>query len=241
MILSFLAGSLFLASGATIAGIDLGAGGTINLGQGQINLAGGDLQIDGNLSVAAGRLLGVGNLTVAGSLDGGSGEIQVGGDWRNSGQFLAGTGSVILSGDIGGVALISGQSTFSTLEMINSGGAAYVLQSGRQQRVTDSLTIRGSAGMPVQIESDTPPQPAFLWLAEGGTQDITHVGVSNVHATGQPLAPNETNQGGTGNDRGWFGQGFDMIPIPALSIPGLGLLILTLLGLAIFRLSGQRA
>lgn len=236
-----LIGGLLLAPGVLFAGINLGSGGTISLGQGRIDLAGGDMLVEGALSVGSGRLSGVGDLTLAGSLDGGSGEIQVGGDWTNNGLFNAGTGSVGLNGAVDGTVLVSGESTFATVELVSAAGPVYTIPSGLEQRVTDSLTIRGSAGLPVLIQSDNPPQPAFLRLAQDGAQDITQVGVSNVHAIGQPLAPNETNQGGTGNDLGWFGRGIEALPIPALSAPALALLILTLLGLAVFRLSGQRA
>lgn len=237
----FLIGSLLLAPGVLIAGINLGDGGAISLGQGQIDLAGGDLRIDGNFSVASGRLLRAGSLILTGGLDGGSGEIEVGGDWINDGQFTPGAGWVRLTGDVDGMVSISGESDFANLALINTAGAVFVLDSGLEQRVADSLIIQGGVGLPVQIQSDTPPQPAFLWLADTGSQDITQVGVSNVHATGQPLAPDQTNQGGSGNALGWFGQGFEIIPVPALSLPALALLILTLMGLTAFRLSGQRA
>lgn len=64
------------------------------------------------------------------------------------------------------------------------------------------------------------PAIAFLNLATGGSQAIANVGVSNVHATGQRLAPTLTNQGGSGNAVGWFGGLGPALPperVPALS------------------------
>jgi hypothetical protein len=50
-----------------------------------------------------------------------------------------------------------------------------------------------------------------------------------VHATGQHLAANQTNDGGSGNAKGWFGSAAagNTVPTPAFS--GIGLLLLALL------------
>lgn len=216
------------------AGISVGSGGSIALGQGTIDLGGGDLDVGGQFDVAGGSVFGIGNVLINGTLDGGSGPLEVLGDWINNGSFNAGTGSVQLRDDTGSSAQVAGSTTFNALSMTSSAGGAFVLESGQAQRVLSSLTIQGT-GSPLQIRSSNPPQVAELVLELGGSQNISNVGVSDVHATGQHLAPQETNQGGTGNAFGWFGIG--LLAVPTLSAGGLALMILAFLGLALLRRS----
>lgn len=93
------------------------------------------------------------------------------------------------------------------------------------------LQIVGN-GAPIQVDVTASGSIAFLNLATGGTQNIANVGVSDVHATGQHLAPTLTNQGGSGNDTGWFGGGgpqpLPPVPVPLLSPATLGALAMVL-------------
>jgi hypothetical protein len=75
---------------------------------------------------------------------------------------------------------------------------------------------------------------AYIDLLPTGSQNISDVGVSDVHAIGQALAPDESNQGGTGNDLGWFGNtGYvEGIPLPTLSPVWLAILGLLLIVMA---------
>lgn len=224
-------------AGSAWASISIGNGGAISIGQGVIDLAGGNLQIDGQLDVADGSLVEAGNIIINGTLEGGSGIIDARGDWINNGSFNAGSSRVAFVDDAGGSSLIAGASDFHDLSMTSTAGGAFVLESGTVQRISHALTILGLDGQPVQIESSSPPQVAQLQLEPGGSQNIAFVGVSDVHATGEHLAQEQTNQGGSGNDFGWFGIGLNVIPVPVFSAGGLILLLLALLGLASFRLS----
>jgi hypothetical protein len=71
--------------------------------------------------------------------------------------------------------------------------------------VTSVLEISGTASNPIQFRSSAAGQVAFINLLIGGTQLIQHVGVTDVWATGQWLAPFQTNEGGGGNAHRWFG------------------------------------
>jgi hypothetical protein len=224
------------AAGSAFGAISVGNGGVFSLGDGAVDLAGGSLTIDGQFDVANGTVSNAGDVAINGTLDGGNGSLLLLGDWINGGTFNAGAGQVTFTDDAGTAAQIVGSTTFYGLSLLSSAGGAFVLQSGTVQRVMNSLTIQGS-GAPVQIESSNPPQVAELLLEAGGSQNIANVGVSNVYATGQPLAPNQTNQGGAGNDRGWFGLPIDPMPVPVLSIPGLLIMILALFGVAYARRS----
>lgn len=226
------------AAGSAFGAISVGNGGVVSLGDGSLELAGGDLRVDGQFSIDGGSVFEAGDVVINGVLDGGTGSLFLLGDWINNGSFNAGSGQVSFVDDAGTGAQLLGNTTFFGLSLISSAGGAFVLQSGTLQRVLSSLVIQGASGAPVQIESSTPPQIAALLLEPGGSQNIAFVGVSNVHATGQPLAPNQTNQGGTGNDRGWFGIPIDPLPIPVLTIPGLLILILALFGVAYARRGG---
>lgn len=230
-----IAACLLLAAAPSWAGISVGSGGSISLGQGALDLGGGNLIIDGQFDLGGGAASAIGDVVITGALDGGSGSISLRGDWVNGGSFDAGTGQVSMIDDAGGISLLMGTSTFNALSLTSSAGGSFVLESGLTQRVTNALTIQGASGQPVQIRSSSPPQVAQLVLDPGGSQNIAFVGVSDVHATGQNLAPDQTNQGGSGNDFGWFGAGLEAFPVPALSLGGLALLILALFGVAFFR------
>ncbi len=231
-----IAACLLLAAGSSWAGISVGSGGAISLGQGALDLGGGNLVIDGQFDLGGGAVSAVGDVIITGTLDGGSGALSLGGDWINDGAFDAGSSQVSMTDDAGDDSLIMGASTFNALSLTSSAGGGFVLESGLTQRVTNALTILGASGQPVQIRSSSPPQVAELVLDPGGSQNIAFVGVSDVHATGQHLAPNETNQGGSGNAFGWFGIG--PLAVPTLSIGGLILLILAFFGVALFRRGG---
>jgi hypothetical protein len=231
---AFFVASLLLASPA-FGAISVGNGGVLSLGDGALDLAGGNLTVDGQFQVANGSVVEAGDVVINGALDGGNGALSLRGDWINNGSFNAGSGQVSFTDDAGSSAQIIGNTTFYGLSLLSSAGGAFVLQSGTVQRVISSLVIQGAGSAPVQIESSNPPQIAGLLLEPGGSQNIADVGVSKVYATGQPLAPNQTNQGGAGNDRGWFGLPLDPLPVPVLSIPGLLILMLALLGVAFAR------
>ena len=226
---SLLLVTFVLASTTGWSAVEVGTGGGFSLGDGQLDLAGGDLRVDGQFDVGGGIIQNVGSIVINGDLDGGTGLIEAWGDWINLGSFAAGSGDVHLLDTSGQASQILGETTFANLSLTSTAGGRFVLESGQEQRVLGTLTILGLDGTPIQMESDSPPQPAFLWLDPASTQVIDNVGVSNVHATGQHLAPDQTNQGGSGNDLGWFGRGFEAIPVPTLSIIGLLLLMLTVL------------
>jgi hypothetical protein len=230
---------LFLsAAGPLCAAISVGSGGSISIGQGAIDLAGGDLQVNGVFDVAAGRVDDAGSVVINGEFSGGSGELTALGDWINNGTFDSGSGLVSLVDDSGATTRMIGDSVFHDLSLTSTAGGTFELESGTVQRIGHSLTILGADGAPVQIAASSPPQIAQMLLEPGGIQNIANVGVSNVHATGEPLAPDQTNQGGTGNDRGWFGNGLQLVPVPTLSLPALASLILLLFAVALLRRGG---
>lgn len=224
-----------LVSSSCLAGITVPAGATFDLDGGRVDVAGGDVESRGTLRLGDGELTGVGDFRVlAGTADLGSGLIRIAGDWENRAVVTAGGSVVEFRDGPAAIRAILGSTAFATLSLVSANGTRYRIESGSTQRIATLLEIVGT-GVPIQIEASS-ASIASVNLLAGGTQAIDNVGVSNVHAIGQPLAPTQTNQGGSGNANGWFGQGgggvtpptiVEPLVVPALS--DLGLLLTTLL------------
>ncbi|MGA7296375.1 MAG: hypothetical protein WBW92_02540 [Rhodanobacteraceae bacterium] len=195
-----------------------------------------DMSVAGSLQVDSATISAVHNVAIqaGGTLDGGSGSITMAGNWSDGGTFIPSTSSVFFvdNSACAPSSALSGNTSFYNLSLISILGKVYTLTPGNTQAILNGLTIQGTPANPIQITSGNPGSPGFVNLASGGTQNISHVGVSDNWATGQALAPLLTNEGGTGNSRGWFGIALQ-IPIPALGTGGIGLLALFLAGFGI--------
>jgi hypothetical protein len=184
-----------------------------------------------SLSLNGGRLDHVGSLSIGGTLDAGSGSLSLSGDWTRTGTFLPGTSTVSFVDGGRTQSTLTGDSDFHVLSLVSGTGKTYFIEPARTLGIAAGLTIRGLAGAPIQIASADASRVAFVDLAVTGSQNIEFVGVSNVHAIGQHLAPTRINRGGSGNDRGWFGAPLnEALPVPTLSF--LALLVLALLMIA---------
>lgn len=208
-------------------------GGGLDLGDGSIELGGSKLEVLGELHLGNGSLAGIGDLLIEGSVAGGFGQLTVTGNWINRGQFNAGQSLVEFRDGMSNTALLEGDSGFARLDFDSATGRTYVIESGRTISIQQELIIRGRNGVPLQIASSNPPEIAEMVLSDAGMQDIEFVGVSNVHATGQHLAPDQTNQGGSGNDRGWFGNFLNefsqIVPVPFMAPASIALMVLLIL------------
>jgi hypothetical protein len=190
------------------ADLTVPAGGLITLGPGIVDLACTDAVIAGTLHINGGALKNVRNVSIqpGGVLNGGTGLIEVAGNWSNAGSFAAGTGSVNFRElCAAGAATISGDTIFNRASFVTASGRNYVFAAGSTQTVKSLLEISGTVANPIQFRSSAPGQTAFINLLSGGTQLIQHVGVTDVWATGQWLAPFLNNEGGGGNANRWFG------------------------------------
>lgn len=196
------------------------SGSLASIGPGTIDLACSDVVVSGTLQVNSGQLRNVRSVTInpGGAIDGGSGLIEVGGNWTNSGTFIAGAGAVNFRDLCSfGNAVVMGSTTFYRASFVSGSGKNYVFAIGSTQTISALLEIAGTAPQPIQFRSSIPGQVAFINLLAGGTQQIQHVGVTDVWATGQWLAPFLTNEGGDGNARRWFGTPDDaLVPIPTI-------------------------
>jgi hypothetical protein len=212
-------------SAAAHADLVIPSGARYDTGGGLIDLACTDVVVAGTLLVAGGALVRVRHLTIqpGGAIDGGSGLIQLGGNWSNSGSFAAGT-STIHFVDACGIASITvdGSTAFSNARFASTTGKNHVFQVGTTQSIARRLEIAGTSSNPIQFRSSARGQVANVNLLPGGTQSILHVGVTDVWATGQHLAPDQSNEGGGGNAFNWFGPPLGVDEFPTLPIPTLG-------------------
>ena len=219
---------------AAIAQLAIPSGGALALDGGSLNLAGTDAQIGGLLSLGGGQLDNAGSIAIlaSGTLDAGSGQLMLSGNWSDAGSFLAGTSSVdFIDGSISS-AQVLGNTTFANLSLVSATGKNYIFGAGSTQTIAALLTIAGTAAQPIQFRSSAAGQAANINLLPGGSQSIVHIGVSDVHATGQHLAPNLSNEGGSGNATGWFAAIVAQTAIPAVALSPVGLLLFALALLA---------
>jgi hypothetical protein len=214
---------LLLHPALAAADLIVPSGAIVSLGGGTLDLGCTDLVVAGTFQIGSGQVLNARNITIqsGGVVGGGSGTIELGGNWSNFGGFFSGTGTVRFL-DLCALAIstISGSSSFANARFVTSTGKNYVFAVGSVQTITGVLEITGTTPQPIQFFSSVPGSVASINLTQNGTQQIVHVGVTDVWATGQPLAPTLQNEGGGGNAAGWFGAS-TLLPkvagIPALS------------------------
>lgn len=208
----FLVAFYLLSFPGFSSGITLGAGATLNLGDGQLSLNCTDFNIVSGASVflQQGILSGVRDIHNSGLLDADAGRVSLGGDWQQSGELAAGSSSVAISEDCGrSTTTLGGSSRFYDFSVNVPVARSLVFPTGERQYVAHELTLRGSASGLLILRSASPGQFGVLDLAAGGIQDIRFVDVADNLAPGQPLAPGPPanfDSVDSGNTPGWFGQ-----------------------------------
>ena len=218
---SILCAILALSGTPVRADWQIPAGADVQLSGGHVELGGTDLLVSGTLALGTGSidLVRAISITPGAVVDAGSGSLELAGTWSNLGSFLAGTSTVRFVDGAQAQSGLIGDTVFHGLSFISSTGKTCVLAVASTQSIEGLLTILGTPAQAIQIASAAAGQVAYMNLLPTGTQNIHDVGVSDVHAIGQPQAPDESNQGGSGNDLGWFGntEFVEGIPLPILS------------------------
>ena len=217
--------ALAILARSAMADLVVPPGATIDLGTGTFDLGCTDVQVAGTL-IVGGTLNNVRHFSI---LPGGNvlttnGSIDVGGNWSNQGSFGSGT-TIVRFRDLCGVAdaTISGNTTFSDVSFVTTTGKAYRFAVGSNQTITGLLEMLGT-GAPIRFYSTLAGNVATIDLKPSGTQQILNVGVSDVWAIGQWLAPNQTNVPGFGNANRWFGVPTANTPIPLIDRTALAVL-----------------
>ncbi len=224
MKLSILAAAFVALPSLAAADLTVSAGASMNLGTGTLDLGCQSLSAAGTFGAGTGgtvnQALDV-TVPVGGTLNGETGTLNVGGNWDNGGTFNAGSGTVNFVDDCGQtLATISGNSTFSTLNLNTTLGKTYELESGSTQTVSGSISLTGdSISNRLVLRSTTNGSEASFNVT--GSQSTAFVDVQDNHATGNALnaGPGSTNSGG--NTDGWFFGGV----VPALPWVGLVALV----------------
>ncbi len=216
-------------------GINVGAGNDMSLGNALTTLGCGDLTVSGTLHLDSAVLNDTNNAVInsGGQLDGDTGTLNMSGDWSNDGTFNADTSKVNMNDGCGvSNATIAGSTTFNELKIATANGRQVAFTAGTTQTVNTALTLTGTAGNLLKLRSTSDGSPAFLKLANGGSQSISYVDVKDNHATGLYLAPGSPasfDSVDSGGNLRWFLNA--LIPPAVPSIPtlsGFGLLLLTL-------------
>src|SRR5262249_7909054 len=160
-----------------------------------VDLSCTDVIVAGKPQNTSGRVANArpGTILAGGTIDGGAGAIPPGGHRTNSGLVVAGTSTGRFPGvwSVFNAATIRG-TTFSPASFVTGAGRNFLFAVGTTQTVSSVLEIAGTAGSPIQFRSTAAGQVAYINLVASGSQLIQHVGVTDVWATGQWLAPTLT-------------------------------------------------
>lgn len=189
------------------------SGSTLTLTSGSaLNLGCTGLEVQGSLSVGSGGISQAAGIVIdaGGVLDGGQGTIELDGDWINSGSFIPGTGTVVMSDVCGNSPIhISGSTLFNNLTFDSTTGTTFVIPAGFNMTVNGTFTLQGTSAAPIQLASSS-SQTAYISLGAGAQLLSSYLYDPPNVIIGSPAAPE---------------------PVPGLH--GVGLLLLTLLlGLA---------
>lgn len=204
-----LAAAAVLVCAVGHADIVVPTGATVNASASAIDLGCTDLIVGGSFNLGTGSLTNVRDVLIqaGGTVSATTGTISLARNWSNQGSFVAGTGTVAFVDNPGcaTASAISGSTTFNNLTLTSISGRTITFAPGATQSVLNTLTVTGTASLPIQLVSGS-TAPAFINLSGPG-QVIGNVGVNNVAATGQWLAIGQTNRNPSGIAQNWFGDG----------------------------------
>ena len=230
---AFTAVFLAVAMGASGAQFDVGSGASLDLGTGSLDLGCADLTVGGTLSAGTAGFSQARDVTIdpTGLVNGNSATLEVAGDWDNAGSFNAGTSTVeFVDGCALASAVITGDTTFASLDMTTTTGKLYSFTAGSTQTVTQAISLAGASGNLLTLRSTVDCVKAFIdnqGSHFGEFVDVDCIGVTtNLIFLGPNSVIGQNSQG----------MGFlFLVVVPALGALGLTLLMLSLLW------SGRRA
>lgn len=130
--------------------LDVPSGGSVDQGcialdmQGTLNLSGGTLTVDTDVTFGAGA-----------SITGSNGVIAVGGNLISSGNISTGSNSVVLRDgcDPGNTSQINGNFVFQNLTLTSATGRTFVIPAGVNITVLGTLTLQGATNQNIQLVS----------------------------------------------------------------------------------------
>jgi hypothetical protein len=181
---------LAFVAAPVVAQVTVPAGTVLNLGGATLNVACADVNVGGTLAAGTGQLAGARDVVVAGggTLDGGSGTVALSGNFNASGTFASGTGAVqIVDGCAATTSTFTGASSFYSFSAATIFGHFLVFPAGQTQSAAHALSLTGVPRALVTIISSTPGSAGFFALANGATQTIDYIDVTDNHATVQQI------------------------------------------------------
>ena len=219
-----------LATSAPAADLTVGAGASVDLGTGRLDLGCANVNVEGTLSAGSVGFSAARDLSIspAGAINGNAATLQVAGNWDNAGTFNAGNSSVQLVDGCGRTTVdLSGSNTFASLKLITAAGKVFQFESGSTQTVTLALTRQGAMGNLLRLRSTVWGSEAFLNLLGG--QSVSFVDVKDIHATGNTILVGPNSIVGI-NTSGW-----QAVP----GVPSVGLLGEAALAFALLLIAGR--
>ncbi len=204
------------------AGISVGAGSTISVSSGSIDLGCGDIEVIGTLNLNTGTLTRAASVFINGVMNGNAGLLDFGKDWVLSGTFNPGSSTVSLVDECGdGSSAISGSSTFWSLGIFSDIGKAVSFEAGSTTTVLNDIQLVGGSGSNLLgLGSSASPVKWILMLAEAGSQLVDFVAVKDSDATGLYMArgfPQEFRSVDLGGNNRWF-RNFALHNVPTLPV-----------------------
>ena len=169
---------LALTAPVSAAELNVGAGSAFALGTNRLALGCSDLRVGGTLTAGTVGFVGGRDVMIdpSGVLNGNSATLQLAGDWDNAGTFSAGTSTVQM---VDGCSLlssvISGNTSFATLQMTTSTGFQRSLTAGSTQSASVSLQLLGVSGNRLKIRSTLAGSAAFLNVSGSSSASFVDV------------------------------------------------------------------
>ncbi|MGY6555088.1 MAG: hypothetical protein ACXIUM_11285 [Wenzhouxiangella sp.] len=229
---------LWAAGAMAQSGIQVGAGSSMDIGGGTVDLGCGTLQVDGAI---AGRWQGVEDVNLGPEAFLQTSLLEFGGDWQSSGAQQIG-GQVSWQEQCGRSAgEMRGSNQFAALSITSEGSITRQLEVGAEQVVNSQLLLAGSDSDLLRLRSTQPGSQALLTVRPGAGWFVDRVDVADINSLGgqalAPGAPALVRSVDSGNNSNWFLSAVP-IPVPAFGWPALLLLALALLWVGRYRLGG---
>ncbi|BEU97532.1 IPTL-CTERM sorting domain-containing protein [Acidovorax sp. DW039] len=146
--------------------------------QGTLNLSGGTLTVDTDVTFGSGA-----------SITGNNGVIAVGGNLISSGNINTGSNSVVLRDgcDPGNSSQINGNFVFQNLTLSSTTGRTFVIPAGANITVLGTLTLQGAPGQNIQLVSSG-GGAAVINLGPSATVSQTFTSVAGNVQIGNAIA-----------------------------------------------------
>src|SRR6185503_12367506 len=111
-------------------------------------------------------------------------DLTVAGNWSNfsDATFLAGIATVVFDGT--GEQAINGDTTYYNFRKVVTAAGTLTFDNAAEQTITNHLTMTGTVGQLLRLQSDNPPNMWEISLVPGGLQTLRYLSVGDSDASG---------------------------------------------------------